>query len=67
MPEVISIKDAKQIAKDIGINVTLATLYKWLDGGNKNIVHQPGGPNTKIFVHKKEFIEFISGKKEQEV
>ena len=60
--EMISGKQALQIALDKGIEVTLPALYTWLDGINPRIHIQPGGVGGKIYVNKIAFIDFISGK-----
>ena len=54
--------EALIFAKGEGIDITLATLLSWVE--KHKLGFQPGGNNSKWFIDRKNFIEFLKSKKE---
>lgn len=56
----ISIKEAIEMALERGIKSSTATMIAWVE--QHNLGFQPGGLNSKWYVRKPAFKEFLDGK-----
>jgi hypothetical protein len=52
-------EEALEKAKRAGMNITYATLLKWVD--TNKLGFQPGGAGSKWFVDKEKFNKFLEG------
>lgn len=52
--------EALTLAKEKGIDITLATLLTWVD--KHKLGFQPNGNNSKWFIHRENFMIFLSQK-----
>lgn len=61
----ISTNDAMDLAKTLGVNLSLPTIIKYAE--SYGLGHQIGGRGGKWVIDKKRFMEVISGKKKPEL
>lgn len=52
-------KEARVLAEEAGIKVTMMTIYSWVDK-NPEIGFQPGGPGCRYYIHKDKFMRLLN-------